>query len=74
MTKVLERCRAANKIYVGEIKKNDGESHFDFFTRILEPSYDKNSGCFYIIPSYSCSLSERDNVIGEFERDGEKLI
>jgi hypothetical protein len=73
MTNVLARCRDARKIYTGGIHRNGGENLFDYFTRILEPSYDKNTGCFYIIPQYGCNLSERGQVIGEFERAVEKI-
>ena len=74
MTKVLERCRDTKKVFTGIINKNDGENLFDFFTRILEPSYDVNSGCFYIIPQYNCAFNERENVIGEFERAAECVM
>ena len=68
MREVLERCRNARKIYIGQINRHGGESLFDYFARMLEPAYDKNTGCFYIIPQYGCALSEREQVIGEFER------
>ena len=68
MPKVIERCRGTKKVYTGAINKSDGESLFDFFRRILEPAYDRDTGCFYIIPQYCCALNERENVIGEFER------
>jgi len=74
MTKVLAKCRDTRKIYVGGVNKKDGESHFDFFKRILEPSYDSKTGCFYIIPEYWCGLNERDKVIGEFENAAEYVI
>ena len=74
MTKVLERCRENKKVYYGTINKNGGENLFDYFVRILEPSYDKNSGCFYIIPEYTCNLNEREKVINEFERASEYVI
>lgn len=74
MTKVLERCRDTRKVYVGSIGRKDKENYFDFFTRILTPSYDKDTGCFYIIPEYSCSMNERSNVIGEFESAVENII
>jgi len=74
MTKVLAKCRDTRKVYAGSISKKGGESHFDFFKRVLEPSYDKNTGCFYIIPEYRCALNERENVIGEFERASEYII
>jgi len=74
MTKILAKCRDTRKVYVGALDRKDGESLFDYFTRILEPAYDKNTGCFYIIPEYGCNLSERENVIGEYERAAEKII
>ena len=73
MTKVLKRCRENKKIYVGIITRKVGESLFDYFLRILEPSYDKNTGCFYIIPQYVCAVNEREAVIGEFERAAQFL-
>ena len=74
MPEVLRRCRDAKKIYTGSVNKKSGEGHFEFFMRILEPSYDKNSGCFYIIPQYGCGLDERENIIGEFERAAEFIV
>ena len=68
MTKILERCKNTRKVYTGGISKKEDESFFDYFRRILEPAYDKNTGCFYIIPQYSCSIGKRENIIGEFER------
>jgi len=74
MTEVIERCRDAKKVYTGWVNKTESESLFDFFKRILEPAYDKDTGCFYIIPQYNCNLDERENVIGEFERAAESVI
>ena len=74
MTEVLERCRAKRKVYTGGINRENGESLFDYFTRVLEPAYDKDTGCFYIILQYGCNLNERRQVIGEFERAVEKII
>ena len=74
MKKILERCRDTHKIYHGGLPMLEGEKHFDYFKRILEPAYDKNTGCFYIIPQYYCNLNERENVIGEFERAAEHII
>ena len=74
MTEIITKCRENKKIYVGGIDKKSGESHFEYFKRTLEPSYDKNTECFYIIPQYWCSLGERANVIGEFERAAEFVM
>ncbi|MCL2772681.1 MAG: hypothetical protein FWD71_04955 [Oscillospiraceae bacterium] len=74
MTKILEKCRDSKKIYYGSVNKKDGEDLFDYFVRVLEPSYDRNAGYFYIILEYGCGLSERENVIGEFERAAEYVI
>jgi len=71
MSAVLERCRDTRKVYTGQIGRNGGEPLFDYFTRVLEPAYDKESGCFYIILQYGCNLGERGQVIGEFERAAE---
>ena len=71
MTEVLVRCRENRKIYVGGIGRRVGESHFDYFVRILKPSYDKDRGCFYIIPQCWCNINERGDFIGEFERAAE---
>ena len=71
MKKTLERCRMAKKAYVGGINKNEGETLFDYFTRILEPSYDPDTGCFHVILQYGCQMGERGNVLGEFERAAE---
>jgi hypothetical protein len=74
MTNVLERCCATGKIYVGRLPMNGGESHFDYFSRILEPAYNKIFGSFHIIPEFSCDLNERENIIGEFERAAEYVL
>ena len=74
MDEVLGKCRETKKIYVGRINKKNGETHFDYFRRMLEPAYDKNTGCFYIIPQYYCDSKERENVIGEFERAAERVM
>ncbi|MCL2098811.1 MAG: hypothetical protein FWH24_00045 [Oscillospiraceae bacterium] len=74
MTEVLNKCRENKKIYVGGIHRYPGENHFDYFVRILEPSYDKNTGCFYIIPQCGCDLRERDNFIGEFKKAAEAVM
>jgi hypothetical protein len=73
MADILKRCRDNKKIYVGGIEKKSGESLFDYFVRILAPSYDRDTGCFYIIPDYWCSVNERETVIGEFERAAEAV-
>lgn len=73
MTKVLERCRDNKKVFYGTINKKENENLFDYFSRILNASYDRNTGCFYIIPEYYCNLNERENVIGEFERAAEHV-
>ncbi|MCL1792617.1 MAG: hypothetical protein FWG34_01985 [Oscillospiraceae bacterium] len=74
MAKVQKRCREAKKAYVGAINKKEGESLFDYFTRVLSPSYDADTGCFFVILQYSCNLGERGNVIGEFERAAEYIV
>ena len=74
MTKVLENCRDTKKVYTGGVNRKDGENQFDFFKRILQASYDKNTGCFYILPQYHCNVNDRENVIGEFERAAEYVI
>ena len=74
MSKILAKCRDNKKIYVGGLQRREGENYFDFFTRILEPSYDKDTGCFYIIPEYGCNINERGNVIGEFEKAAETIM
>ena len=71
MTEVLKRCRDNKKAYVGSINKKEGETLFDYFTRILGSSYDAHSGCFRVILQYGCALGERSQVIGEFERAAE---
>ena len=74
MTNILKRCCETGKIYVGRLPMNGGENYFDYFSRILEPSYNKNIGSFHVIPEFSCSLEERENVIGEFERAAEYVV
>ena len=74
MTQVLERCRDARKIYTGQVNRHAGEALFDYFTRILAPAYDKSTGRFYIIAQYACSLGEREQVIGEFERAADYIL
>jgi len=74
MAEVLAKCREAGKVYTGALNKQPGETHFEFFTRILEPSYDRDTGRFYIIPQYYCDISERESVAGEFERAIEFII
>ena len=74
MEKTLARCRDGKKAYVGAINKKEGEALFDYFKRILAPSYDPRTGCFFVILQYSCQIGERDNVIGEFERAAEHII
>ena len=74
IVKILENCCKTGKIYVGRLPMNSGESYFDYFSRILEPSYNKEIGSFHIIPEFSCNLNERGNVIGEFERAAELIV
>ena len=74
MTKILKKCCEMGKIYVGRLPVNENENYFDYFTRILEPSYNKNTGSFHIIPEFSCDVNERENVIGEFERAVEYIV
>lgn len=71
MTEILQKCRDNRKVYVGNVYMHGGESLFDYFKRILTSSYDRNTGCFYIIPQYACNINECENVIGEFERAAE---
>jgi len=68
MTDVLARCKQHRKVYVGGIKRHDGEGYFDYFKRILEPAYDRDTGRFFVVPGCGCGMSEREMVIGEFER------
>jgi len=74
MTAVIKKCRDTGSVYVGSIEKKDGEPLFDYFVRILEPAYNKDSGVFHIIPEYTCDLSERVYVIGEFDRAAEHVM
>ncbi|MCL2514156.1 MAG: hypothetical protein FWF08_09650, partial [Oscillospiraceae bacterium] len=73
MKEVLEKCRDNKKVYVAGIARFENESHYDFFTRILAPSYDAETGRFYVLPTYGCDISERGQVIGEFERAAENV-
>ena len=68
MTEILTRCRENKKPYVGGICRIGDESNFDYFKRILEPSYDKENDYFYVLLQYGCGLNDRANIIGEFER------
>ena len=74
MAEVLSRCRGAGKVYTGALPRQGGETHFEFFARILERAYNRDTGCFYIIPQYYCDLREREQVVGEFERAVEFVI
>ena len=71
MVKVLKKCRDSKKLYVGGIAQNPGENLFDYFKRILEASYDRETRRFYVIPQYWCGISDREKIIGEYERAAE---
>jgi len=74
MPEVIKRCRESKKAYVGSVNRNEGEGLFEYFARVLAPSYDAQTGCFRIILQYSCHLGERGEVIGEFERAAEHVV
>ena len=73
MSEVIRRCKESRKVYAGGVHILPGESLFDFFTRVLEPAYDCNTGCFYILLQHYCNINERENFIGEFERAFDKI-
>ena len=74
MAEVLRRCRDSKKLYIGAINRLAGEELSDYFRRILEPSYDRETGRFYVILQYWCAANEREHVIGEFERAAENVM